>query len=87
MNKTKEFKLMIIENFIDYFTSNEAERIQMKESASLYVEEDHVDEIGTLLEVAYHKIDTECISETDTVRMISVSNVLAELGANVEEMV
>ena len=38
-------KLMIIENYIDWFTTNEAERKQMKEEAVTYVEEDHVDEI------------------------------------------
>lgn len=43
--KTKEIKLSIIENFIDNFTSDEVERKRMKESASLYVDEDHVDEI------------------------------------------
>jgi len=44
--KTKEIKLMIIENFIDYFTSNEVERQIMLKIASEYVEEDHVDEIA-----------------------------------------
>ena len=42
---TQEVKLMIINNFIDYFTSNEEERIKMKNSAVKYVDEDHVDEI------------------------------------------
>lgn len=46
MTKTQEIKLMIIENFIDHFTSNDAERERMKESAFQYVEEDHVDEIA-----------------------------------------
>lgn len=45
MKKTIEIKLMIIENFIDHFTSSEAERDEMKEVARIYVEEDHVDEI------------------------------------------
>ena len=37
---------MIIENYIDWFTTNEDEREQMKENAELYVEEDWVDEIA-----------------------------------------
>jgi hypothetical protein len=43
---TKEVKLMIIENFIDYYTTNESERLMLKNSASDYVEEDWVDEIA-----------------------------------------
>ena len=45
MSDTTETKLMIIQNFIDNFTSNEAERLQMYEAAELYVDEDHVDEV------------------------------------------
>lgn len=45
MEKTKQTKLMIIENFIDHITSNEEERKKLKDTASLYVKEDHVDEI------------------------------------------
>lgn len=37
---------MIIENFIDHFTTDEAEREKMKKMANSYVDEDHVDEIG-----------------------------------------
>jgi hypothetical protein len=43
---TKEIKLMIIENYIDHFTSDENERYDMKNNADLYVEEDWVDEIA-----------------------------------------
>ena len=43
---TKQVKKDIIDNYIDWFTSDEDEREQMKENANLYVEEDHVDEIG-----------------------------------------
>ena len=42
---TKILKLLIIENYIDWFTSNEDEREEMKENAKLYVDEDWVDEI------------------------------------------
>ncbi len=44
--KTKEIKLMIIENFIEYYTTNDDEREAMKAEARTYVEEDHVDEIA-----------------------------------------
>lgn len=43
-------------------------------------------EINTLLEKIYHEIDIECISETDTVKMESVKNVLAKYGARPSEM-
>jgi hypothetical protein len=45
MTQTKKLKFMIIENFIDHWTSNEEERKLMKNTAFLYVENDHVDEI------------------------------------------
>jgi hypothetical protein len=46
LTKTLDIKLMIIENFIEYYTSNDEERDAMKEVARSYVEEDHVDEIA-----------------------------------------
>ena len=46
MENTKEIKLKIIENYIDWTTSDEEEREIMKENAKLYVEEDWVDEIA-----------------------------------------
>lgn len=51
MSKTKEIKLMIIENFIDYYTTDETEREEMKEEAATYVEEDWVDEIGQAFDI------------------------------------
>ena len=39
MKKTEEVKLMIIDNFIDYYTTNEAERDSMKNEAYTYVDE------------------------------------------------
>ena len=87
MKKTKEYKLMIIENFIDNYTPNDYERKLMKENAAEYVDEDHVDEIAALLETSYHGIDIECISETDTVRMSSVSKVFQNLGAEDGNMI
>ena len=35
--------LMVIDNFINYFTSCDIERLAMKEVAADYIEEDHVD--------------------------------------------
>lgn len=46
LTKTEECKMMIIENYIDWFTSNDDERDVMKFNARLYAHEDHVDEIG-----------------------------------------
>lgn len=40
-----ETKLMIIENYINWFTSNEQERQDMIRDARIYVEEDHVNEL------------------------------------------
>ena len=45
MKSTLVTKLMIIQNFIDNFTSDEAERLQMYAAAEMYVDEDHVDEV------------------------------------------
>lgn len=50
MNSNNETKLMVIENYIDQLTSDAVERIKMKQNAVLYVEEDHVDEIGNRLD-------------------------------------
>lgn len=46
MKKSDEIKLTIIENYIDWFTSNEKRRKWLKESAYGYVMEDHVNEIS-----------------------------------------
>ena len=46
LTKTQEIKLMIIENFIEHYTTNDDERDAMKMEALTYVEEDHVDEIA-----------------------------------------
>ena len=43
---TAELKLQIIENFIDGYTTDEAEREEMKDHARTYVREDWVDEIS-----------------------------------------
>jgi hypothetical protein len=41
-----EIKQMIIENFIDWYTSNDEERIRMKDALQSYLDEDHVDELS-----------------------------------------
>ena len=45
MKTTQKIKLEIIQNYIDWTTSNEEERKALKQSAAGYVEQDHVDEI------------------------------------------
>lgn len=64
--KNNQIKQMIIENFIDYFTSDDKERDKMKQSACLYVSEDHVDEISfvknwELTQKAYKQTQNEYI--------------------------
>ena len=49
--KQSETKLIIIQNYIDYFTSNDDERKLMYENAYQYVNEDHVNELENLTEV------------------------------------
>lgn len=46
---TQSLKYDIINNFIDYFSSNEEERDRMRIVAKDYVNQDHVDEIGQSL--------------------------------------
>lgn len=54
---TAETKLMIIENFIDYYCySNYEEKEMMMQIALDYVNQDHVDEIGQTLGIE-HPID------------------------------
>ena len=43
--KTNDTKAMIIENFIDYFTTDKTARIEIKVILDSYMREDHVDEI------------------------------------------
>jgi hypothetical protein len=45
LTDTQQIKLMIIENYIDHYTSDDEEREAMKENALMYVEEDFNDEI------------------------------------------
>lgn len=49
-SKSMDVKQMIIENFIDWFTSNEGVREQMKDAADIYISEDHVDEVQSFVE-------------------------------------
>jgi hypothetical protein len=45
LTETQQIKLMIIENYIDHYTSDDAERDAMKENALMYVVEDFNDEV------------------------------------------
>jgi len=63
MKKTEEIKLMIIENFIEHFTTNEEERDLMKKDARLYVKEDWVDEIAQAFPIVNEKNDEQKKSE------------------------
>ena len=51
---TIDVKLIIIENFIDHYTSDESLREEMKEVAWHYVQEDHVDEISETFNILSH---------------------------------
>lgn len=52
LSHTQDIKLMIIQNFIDYYTSDEKERESMYEVAFEYVKDDHVDEIECAFNVS-----------------------------------
>ena len=43
--KNIEIKQMTIENYIDWFTSDDVEREKMKDNLQIYLEEDHVNEL------------------------------------------
>lgn len=45
LNKSEEIKLIIIENFIDWFTSYDDERQELKRLALDYVSESHINEL------------------------------------------
>jgi hypothetical protein len=46
--KKIEIKQMTIENYIDWFTSDDVEREKMKDNLQSYLEQDHVDEMDVL---------------------------------------
>ena len=49
LTKAEELKLIIIENFIEYYTSSDEERKAIKECAYDYVIEDHCNELEELI--------------------------------------
>jgi hypothetical protein len=49
ISKAEKLKLMIIENYIDWFTSDDKERESMKQDAFSYVMEDHCNELEDLV--------------------------------------
>ena len=59
MKNSQSIKLMIIENFIEWYTTNEDERQRMKGSAMDYVTEDHVDEIAQAIEYYINKTSSK----------------------------
>ena len=44
------------------------------------------EELKKLLAIIYKEIDSECITETDTVKMITISNILVKHGANINDL-
>lgn len=52
LKHTEDVKLMIIQNFIDYYTSDDKEREEMYSIAWDYIREDHIDEIESAFEVS-----------------------------------
>lgn len=49
LTKAQELKLDIINNYIEYFTSDDMERDMMYENAYFYVVEDHCNELNELI--------------------------------------
>ena len=49
LTKAEELKLIIIENFIEYYTRSDTERKAIKECAYDYVVEDHCNELEELI--------------------------------------
>jgi hypothetical protein len=49
LSPAEEMKLIIIENYIDWYTSDDEERELMKEGAVSYVLEDHCNELSEIL--------------------------------------
>ena len=49
LSPAEELKLLIIENYIEWFTSNDSVRKSMIDNALWYVHEDHCNELEELL--------------------------------------
>jgi hypothetical protein len=49
LTKAQDIKLIVLDNYIDYYTSNDLERNVMKENAYFYVLEDHCNELEDLI--------------------------------------
>ena len=48
LNKSFELKHIIISNFIDYWTSDNVEKVKMTDALNDYMEQDHVNELKFL---------------------------------------
>jgi len=60
LTKTEECKMMIIENYIDWYCHDEDEREKLKLNARVYAHEDHVDEIGGYFPQVEGKNEDNC---------------------------
>jgi len=77
--KTTEIKKTIIENFIDHYTTDEAERENMKKIANTYVDDDHVDEIGQAF--------PETIKTVIQKRIDKAMNILSNDRSEIEDII
>ena len=51
LSRSEDLKLMIIENFIEWYTSSDKEREEIKECAFDYVDECHYNELEELIKL------------------------------------
>jgi hypothetical protein len=51
LTRAEDLKLMIIENFIEWYTSSDKEREEIKECAFDYVDECHYNELEELIKL------------------------------------
>lgn len=65
---------------------DEAGDHEYNEHTSDYELDDAPSQEATMLEKIYHEIDRECISETDTVTMATISKIFEKYGANPKNM-
>jgi hypothetical protein len=71
---TQDLKLIIIENFIDYFARNDEERDNMKTVMLDYINQDHVDEIGQAIGITPNIYDSQTYSDIEIKEFASTPN-------------
>jgi len=87
LTASEELKLIIIENFIDYYTSNDKEREEIKECAFDYVAEDHYANPNTIKVGIYQYIDEDGKKVYDFEEMsLEFENELSKLDDSVVVM-